>query len=1064
MNSTIKPSYEELAKKVEELQLENNRIQEQVEQVTLQYDYKRLFDAAPISIWNEDFTEIYEEIEELRKLNVPDIRSYLDRNPEVLFRILSKLKVTNVNKATLDLFKAESNQDFLNNVQNSFGKGADTVFEELIASIWNNEQSFTAEVNYKTFQGNEFAALFSIPIPQTKAEWQTVPVTIQSIQKLKEAELAKADSLLKLEQAQKIGRIGSWEWVWEDDLAIWSDEMYRIYGVERGQFEPTGENVVNAIVEADRHKMEHAITKLFEGEVVDSFEFRILRPNNEIRDLSIIALQINEGTIFGVTQDITDRKKIERDLKEAQSLAKVGSWLFNPTTQKVEWSNEMFSIWDFDLNNGTPTYDQLLERIHPDDIDLWNDSVENATRKGVPYDIEHRIFVPNGEQKIVRGICQPVIGINGEVVSLAGSGQDITEQKRIGNQLIEAKEKAEKSKDYLNNILNNIGDPVFVKDNQFRFVLVNDSFCKLLGLPKGKLIGKTMIEGLPAEQMKGFLQIDEQVLNDGLENVNEEIISNVNGDELTIITKKSRYIDEHNNKFIIGTIRDVTQKKIIQRELDRQNEKLNELNNALNNAQRLAKVGSWSFNTANRKSEWSDEMFLIWGFDVSKEAPAYDEIISKINKEDLVFFEDAVNESIINATPYDIEHRICLSNGDQKTLRAICQPVIEDEKVVGLVGTSQDITAQKLFEKVQVKNQRLKAMGEMSSSIAHDFNNSLQEMMGNLEIVKFQKDLSPNTIDRLNSIESIINDVAERVSALQKFSDTEHIDKNTKSLDLNTLIEECLSESRPLWKDAMEKDGVRISVTTNFEKIPRIRCTSGELKSAIYNIVKNSLEAMPNGGMLKVNTGIKHEGVYASFSDTGIGMNEETKLKLFEPFYSTKGFELGRGLGMSGVYSIVKKYNGDVVVKSSELNKGTTIEIVFPISDEENNKVSNDISPQITDLCNVLWVDDDLLISKSSRLLVESLGHKCNTANSGLKALEFLKDNACDIVFTDIGMPKMNGWELSASIRKKFGDKIKIVAVTGWNIEEKLREEHSIDFVMQKPFSLSELKRILQLV
>ncbi len=97
-------------------------------------------------------------------------------------------------------------------------------------------------------------------------------------------------------------------------------------------------------------------------------------------------------------------------------------------------------------------------------------------------------------------------------------------------------------------------------------------------------------------------------------------------------------------------------------------------------------------------------------------------------------------------------------------------------------------------------------MGEMSSSIAHDFNNSLQEMMGNLEIVKLDSALSESTTRRINSIVSIIEDVADRVSALQKFSDTDHADKNSKPLDLNTLIEESLNESRPLWKDAMEKD------------------------------------------------------------------------------------------------------------------------------------------------------------------------------------------------------------------------------------------------------------------
>ena len=350
-------------------------------------------------------------------------------------------------------------------------------------------------------------------------------------------------------------------------------------------------------------------------------------------------------------------------------------------------------------------------------------------------------------------------------------------------------------------------------------------------------------------------------------------------------------------------------------------------------------------------------------------------------------------------------------------------------------------------------------MGEMSSSIAHDFNNSLQEMMGNLEIVKLDSALSESTTKRINSIVSIIEDVADRVSALQKFSDTDHADKNSKPLDLNTLIEESLNESRPLWKDAMEKEGFKINGNTEFGSIPKILSTSGELKAAIYNLVKNSVEAMPQGGHLKITTGLKAEGVYARFSDTGIGMTEETKLKLFDPFYSTKGFELGRGLGMSGVYSIVKKYDGEIAVISSEINKGTTIELVFPITNrDENIEVSNE-QPKDKSSFNVLWVDDDFLIAKSSSLLVESLGHLCDETNSGKKALAFLEEKKYDFIFTDIGMPKMNGWELADAIRNRFGNEPKIIAVTGWEIEEKVKKEHGIDFVLQKPFTLKLLKK-----
>ena len=107
---------------------------------------------------------------------------------------------------------------------------------------------------------------------------------------------------------------------------------------------------------------------------------------------------------------------------------------------------------------------------------------------------------------------------------------------------------------------------------------------------------------------------------------------------------------------------------------------------------------------------------------------------------------------------------------------------------------------------------------------------------------------------------------------------------------------------------------------------------------------------------------------------------------------------------------------------------------------------------------NVLWVDDNFIISESANILVEFIGHKCDNVMSGHDALKHLNKKIYDVVFTDIGMPEMNGWELADAIREKFGDSIKIIAVTGWNIEDTIRKKHGINLVLQKPFTLEQLK------
>ena len=512
---------------------------------------------------------------------------------------------------------------------------------------------------------------------------------------------------------------------------------------------------------------------------------------------------------------------------------------------------------------------------------------------------------------------------------------------------------------------------------------------------------------------------------------------------------------------LVKVCRDIHKRKIAEQEIEKKNKKLNELNNTLNQAQELAGVGSWVFDPSSLQSEWSKEMFRIWGFDYDRGTPPLDLINTRVHPDDLALCNSSLDKAIHTGLAFDIEFRIRVPEVGEKVIRSISKPVLGVHgEVISLTGATQDITSQKEFEKAQIKHQRLKAIGEMSSSISHDFNNSLQQMMGNLEIIKKQTDLSTATLERLNSIGSIIDHVAERVNVLQEFGDAKHDHKKAKLINLNTMIEESLIESRPLWKDGMEKEGLSITITTDLEEVPEIRCNRGELKSAIYNLIKNSIEAMPKGGNIAIQTGLKPNGLFATFTDTGIGMDEETKQKVFNPFFSTKGFKLGRGLGMSGVYSTIKKYGGEIRVKSSEMGEGTTFEMVFPIAEPDEIQVSKEVETKNKETLDVLWVDDDKMITENVLDLLAFTNHRGNVVNSAKEALAYIDENECDIVFTDIGMPEMNGWELASAIRNKFGDKIKIVLVSGWSVQEKDKEAYGVDFILQKPFSLSSLESI----
>lgn len=246
--------------------------------------------------------------------------------------------------------------------------------------------------------------------------------------------------------------------------------------------------------------------------------------------------------------------------------------------------------------------------------------------------------------------------------------------------------------------------------------------------------------------------------------------------------------------------------------------------------------------------------------------------------------------------------------------------------------TIVDITERKQLEKAKIESQRLNAIGEMASSIAHDINNSLQSILGNLEIVMLRFDLPESSLKYFKTIKTVVVDAAIRNQQIQRFSSKKQANSNHSLINLNILVAEVISQSRPLWKDEAEKKGLKIEIVTNFGLIPDINGNGSELRIALYNVVKNSIEAMPKGGQITIETRKKTENIFMTITDTGIGMDENSIIRIFQPFYTTKGFELGRGLGMSGAYSIIKEHEGHIYVKNSKLGQGTTLEISLPFN------------------------------------------------------------------------------------------------------------------------------------
>lgn len=375
-------------------------------------------------------------------------------------------------------------------------------------------------------------------------------------------------------------------------------------------------------------------------------------------------------------------------------------------------------------------------------------------------------------------------------------------------------------------------------------------------------------------------------------------------------------------------------------------------------------------------------------------------------------------------------------------------------------STITDISQRKNIEKLYIESQRLNAIGEMSAGIAHDFNNSLQIILANIEISQYKNKHNQPIENHLKVIQNATIDAASRIQLLQRFGAANPTKNTYDIVDLNKIILDIISQTRPIWKDQAGKRGCNIDIVENLKEISNAKGNESELKNVLFNLIKNSIEAMPDGGSITIETTEKENNISLLITDTGIGMDEYTRLRIFQPFYSTKGFEKGRGLGLASTFSIVQEHKGIIKVVDSEVGKGTTIELLLPKVLNKQKINCEKISKPIDSSINVLLIDDEKHLREAGEAIIEIIGCKGKVVASGEEALEILDKEKFNLVITDLGMPGMNGWELADIIRTKYGKKIKIVVLTGWgvNIDEKTKLKHQVNCVLSKPISISELE------
>ncbi|NTV26975.1 MAG: PAS domain-containing protein [Chlorobiaceae bacterium] len=778
------------------------------------------------------------------------------------------------------------------------------------------------------------------------------------------------------------------------------------------------------------------------------------------------------GGIWVYCQDITERKQTEIELlkskyllSEVQRIARTGFFEYDAATGNIVWSDEVFHIFGLDPGLSSITYEIMMSRyIHPDDASMLNRVFTAALQNGAVYELEHRIIRSDGSVRWLFNRAHPYFDENGELLRYIGTTLDITESKQREAETYEQLRHAK----YLLTEAQKI-----VHLGAFEYIA--ESLQTIWSEEEYHIYGIDPAEPSPDYQtmlVRCIHPDDSELLDKTFSSAMRERsvyefehrIVRPGGEVRWVRDLAHPYFNEQGKLLrYIGTTLDITERKHAELELSAQRQFLQRL---ADNGPGL--VGYWSNDLhclfANAKyAEW---------FGLSLEKMLNIHFRDFIGEDAYISLKTHI-DAVLNGQPQYFERAVHKANGEKITCWVNYIPAISGDQIRGFFVYASDISEIKLaqeeksrLEKLLQQSRKMESIGRLAGGVAHDLNNMLTVIMGMVELSRLFND-DPEAIQK--NLEQI--DIAAKHSAwitrqLLVFSRQGMV--TPKPLDLNGF----LVESK---KTLLHLIGENIIINFNpTDELWLVKLDPNQLNQIVINLALNSRDAMPNGGMIWVQTdnlrvseeqclrnldAFPGEYVRLTIRDNGAGMDPETLEQIFEPFFTTKEVGKGTGLGLATVYGIVTQNRGFIDVESIP-DKGTTFTIHFPrfigvagADDELPDSVTGGHG-------TILLVEDNELVLDSTAKQLQSLGYGVIRSSTPQEAIDIClkKERRIDLILTDVIMPGMNGIEMAEQIHAaRPGMKTLFMSgysdsfFAGKNVEEKQMK------MIEKPFSIGSL-------
>jgi signal transduction histidine kinase/CheY-like chemotaxis protein len=672
----------------------------------------------------------------------------------------------------------------------------------------------------------------------------------------------------------------------------------------------------------------------------------------------------------------------------------------------------------------------------------------------------------DGERRYLSTSGDPIFDEAGVFLGYHGTGRDVTME-------VAARDRAEQAETLLRDAVDSMTAAFVIYDRDERFVMCNELYLQRHTNTPGE-----STDLLPGARLKDILLL--QAVNGGDSQARGREDAWV-ADQLKFHREASGSIEQRldNGLWFLITNRRMKNGGITGLRIDitsqKQAEKaLAESEARLDRAQAIAGIGSWELEPATRRYIWSKEMYRIRGFVPTEFDPTIDNIASYVHIDDRVPMQHWLDELIKTGTASTQEMRVMRQAGDIRLVRVEGQAMIDPDGVVRrLSGTMQDISDRRRIDQHLAQSQKMEAIGNLTGGMAHDFNNGLGVIIGNLDLLGRLIKANPIAVELCTDARDGALRCADLIHLLLAFARQQPL--KTQKTDVNTLV----AQTSKLLSRTLGEDLV---LTLHLDPALRlVMVDPSQLEAALTNLANNARDAMPRGGKLDIATKMAEldthyaevhldalPGAYVliEVSDTGVGIAPEIIDKVFDPFFTTKGSGRGTGLGLSMVYGFTMQSGGHLTVYS-EPGLGSVFRMYLPpapVGDVEP-VVAVDRQPAVGGDETVLVVEDNAPLRQSVARQLGELGYRVLEAECAESALAVLtRGDRVDILFTDIVMPgTMDGLDL-ANRATELRQGLKVLLTSGFpGVRSANQGTIAFPFrMLSKPYGYADLARTMR--